>query len=172
MVLVGIISSPSYNTLDEDLLVFNSLLFSIPAAIAYVYYVYRCVGARANRKDILGGAVALGLIGFPLVGIGISSWYNGHFDDGAPMRHDVVVVDKIVEDESYYSDDEWVELIYYFVLVPSWRPGMEYEKIGVAGWVFKNIFPGKTSMVIITRPGALDYEWLEDFTFENTTVTE
>ncbi|OGR42681.1 MAG: hypothetical protein A2X35_01650 [Elusimicrobia bacterium GWA2_61_42] len=84
-------------------------------------------------------------------------WLNGARDTGqAVVRRAEVVARKATgrRDRDYY------------VVLKSWQPGRDTEKLLIFKEQYSKIVPGRTVAVVIVRPGRLGHEWIVRLDFE------
>lgn len=154
LVLVGAVVSLfwviQYQPLDGFNLFMYSLLFSVPAVIAYLILTGFTIRGRASaHKDFIRIGF-LSLMGFVFFANNALVFVNGSKDRSAPAFHNAKVVHK------YWTRHK--NTTTYHVSVQSWRPGRIREEFTVGAQAFKRIQPGKTEAAIFSKPGALGFE--------------
>ncbi|MCX5694737.1 MAG: hypothetical protein NT014_06440 [Candidatus Omnitrophica bacterium] len=142
----------AYPPLDESKVFRLGLLFSVPAAVLYLIAAGLGIrGRAAAHKDFIWIAV-ISLLASIIFTNNTLLLVNGVGDKNEPVCHTVAVVRQF----STVSKNTTT----YHVDVGSWRPGHNTEHFTVDRDTYKNIQLGKTEAIIVTKPGALGFEWL------------
>lgn len=151
-VLALVIGLVRYEPLDPGRLMLRSLAYSLPLLAAFCVAAAWLLRGRSTSHVHYLIALLLALIGFPLAGAGVEMWLNGALDAAPPMQHAALAVEKYVSK----SDDS----LSYYVIVKSWRPGRETEKLGVDWPFYTKVEEGGSTLAVTTKPGRFGFEWL------------
>jgi hypothetical protein len=83
--------------------------------------------------------------------MGIETFLNGWLDSSPPTPHTVAVLDKYISTSNKTTE--------YFLVLDSWRPGRQTEKLEVSSWAYQRVVLNETEVTIETKPGHLGFEW-------------
>jgi len=148
-----------YPPLDSPSFIMQSLMFSVPLTIVYIILVGLVIRGRASaHKDFMWIAL-ISVFVFPIFINSMLILVNGLADKNEPVAHTAIVLKQrsvsLKGGTTYYFD------------VRSWRAGHDIERFRVSKKVYRDIRAGKTEATIITKPGALGFEWLVAKRFNN-----
>lgn len=145
----------SYRMLDGGKFFIQSLAWSLPLLIAFVFFVVRLLSGRSTAgREILTISFAA-LIGIPLFVYSGGAVYNGAQDHSLPAQHLALVREKHTTTSKNST--------HYHVQVLSWRAKAGLEDFTVSQEAYDRIAPNRTWLNVVTRRGALNYEWLESY---------
>lgn len=141
-----------YPPLDSFAIFLKSLLFSLPAFIAYMILTAILVRGRANaHKDFLIISM-ISIAACVLLANNSLIIINGKLDSNKQENHDAIIMSKyMVKDDNSKS---------YYIKVSSWRSGRRIEKFEVSKYEYSRIVAGQTIARITTKRGALGFEWV------------
>jgi len=94
-------------------------------------------------------AAILIYVSFTYAGRNLARLLNGMLDKGEQTEHTV---------EDIYKFQNKKNLSY--IRFPSWRNPGTKEQLHIGSSEYKAIVPGKTKMIITTKPGAFGFEWI------------
>lgn len=154
--IIGMIFGFSvYRPLDEGKAVLNSLQYSIPLLILFLFVSVNLLRGRSSSHRELIGIWVLSIFAFILGGIGGEITLNGWLDKGKPMVHEVDVINKYTSRSKNNTT--------YHVVVKSWRKSEYSEKLMVNANLYDELEAGQSKMIITTKPGKFGFEWLVDY---------
>lgn len=150
-----IIGLTIFSPLDEGKVILDSLKYSIPLLILFLWFSVQLLRGRSSSHRELMGVFALSLFGFIIAGMGAEMTLNGWLDKSKSVVHEVKVMDK-------YSTRSKNSRSYHVVL-ESWRKGRYSEKLTVRRSFYDNLDPGQSTMSITTKAGKFGFEWLVEY---------
>jgi uncharacterized protein with PQ loop repeat len=151
-IITMIIGLTNYKPLDPGSLFFNSLSYSLPLFVLFVWISLQLLKGRSTSHYELIAVFIIAFFGFPLAGFGYTAYSNGAWDKNMATVHDAQVVHK------YYSRNK--NSYTYYSVVNSWREDQVNEKIKVSKSFYNHLQPGSSVMAITTKPGRFGYEWI------------
>ncbi len=129
----------------------DSLKLSLPLLLVFLWLAVKLVRGRSTSHHELIGVSILALFAFPLSGMGIETFFNGWLDGSSPSPHTVNVLDKTISRSGKTPD--------YILVLESWRPGRQIEKLEVSSQVHHRVVPNQTQVYIEPKPGHFGFEW-------------
>ena len=145
----------TYPPLDSKEMFYYSIDYFFPAFVLFlVVTVYWIKGRSSSHKDLLF-IFAFALLGFPVSGYFGVMAVNGFFDTNQSTSHEVQVLKKRI---SQSKDSKT-----YYVKTKSWRKGRGSEEIQVTSGFYNKVTPKSTLVLIETKPGKLDFEWVVSY---------
>ncbi len=153
--LLYLIGSAVYRLLDPAAFFFETLKYSLPIFAMFVWFAALLLRGRASSHRELAVVFWTSLFGIPFLLLGAMMTANGVLDAQDPMSHDVSILEKY-KTRSKNSTT-------YHIRTSSWREGHEDEHLTVGHGFYNTILPGESKMRLVTKPGALGYEWLDTY---------
>ncbi len=141
----------SFEPLDGGGVFLDSLKVSIPALIIFSWMALRLIRGRSGSHRELLVVLGLSLLAFPLGVFGGEVALNGWLDTSPPLAHQAMVVKKVITRNKNSTN--------YHLLLRSWRPPKDTEKLSVSKCFYSRVTPGKTVITAVTRKGYLGFEW-------------
>ena len=141
-----------YNPLDPWSMFVHSLMYSIPLCVFVTFQLISMVRGRSDGHKILATVLAFTIPSLLCVGQGLTAGYNGYFDKSEAVTHT-----QRIERVTYSKSDDSTS---YYAIIQSWRKGEDTEKIQIGRREYKDLKKRLRSMEIVTRTGALGFEWL------------
>ncbi|HOI72508.1 MAG TPA: hypothetical protein PLO63_00055 [Syntrophales bacterium] len=132
-------------------LILNALAVSAPAALVFLYLVFRWIRGRSSSHRFFLFVLILSLAGFPLALTGGAVVTNGYLDQGTETTREVPVTDRYVTKSK--------ESLTYYLAFPSWQHPGETDRLSVTADVFRTVRPGDR-IVVRTKPGFWQEEWI------------
>lgn len=139
-----------YEPLGNRLIV-HALAISAPAALVFLYLVFRWIRGRSSSHRFFLFVLILSLAGFPLALTGSAVITNGYLDQGIETPREVPITDRYVTKS---KDSQSYNLTF-----PSWQHPGETDHISVSNEFFRAVRPGDR-IVIRTKPGFWQEEWI------------
>jgi hypothetical protein len=149
--LLWVLGFIDYPPLDSLSVFLDSLKLSLPLLLLFLWLAVKLVRGRSTSHHELIGIGILALFAFPLSGMGIETFFNGWLDGSPPLPHTVDVLDKTISRSGKKTD--------YNLVLESWRPGRQTEKLEVSSRVHHRVVPHQTQVYIETKPGHFGFEW-------------
>jgi len=153
--LTMVLMLTQYAPLDSGKMFLNSLKFSIPFFIFFLWNAVQLLKGHSTSHRLLIAVFFIALVGFPLAGFGYTGFLNGIMDKNPAAVHTVTVTEK------YYTKNK--NSYSYYAVVDSWRQEGKTENLGVSESFFDSLEPGESSLTVLTKPGEFGYEWLVSF---------
>lgn len=150
-----IIEVSSYKALDRGKLFVDSLKFSLPLLVLFVWFFIRLLRGRSSSHRELIVVFFISLFAFPLAGFGYRGFLNGALDDSPAAVHQVIVLKK------YYKRSK--NNYKYYALVNSWRKPETTERLRIQKPFYNYLQPGSSTITITTKPGKFGFEWIVGF---------
>jgi hypothetical protein len=150
--ILGIVRYPP---LDGFWLFLNSLKYSLPLLFVFLWSAVRLLRGRSTSHHELIVVGILALIAFPSAAMGTETFFNGWLDGSPSSPHTIVVLDKYVSTSGKTTD--------YVLVLESWRPGRQTEKLEVSSWAHQRVVVGQTEVTIETKPGRFRFEWMVSY---------
>jgi hypothetical protein len=147
----------NYRPLDGFKLALHTLKFSLPLSIVFIWFAVSLLRGRSSSHRELLAVFLISLFVFPLAGAGFGIFLNGWLDRSKPVEHKTLLLNKYISRSSKNTD--------YYMVVQSWRPGIEKEKFGISRSSFYAIVPFETRVKVVTRSGKFNFEWLVNYDF-------
>ena len=147
-----IIGLSKYRPLDSGKVFVDSLKFSLPLLVLFVWFSIRLLKGRSSSHRELIAVFFIALFAFPLACFGYRGFLNGALDDGLPAVHQVIVLNK------YYSKSK--NNYTYYAIVNSWRKPESTEKLRISKSFYNYLQPGSSTITITTKPGKFGFEWV------------
>lgn len=132
-------------------LILNALAVSAPAALVFLYLVFRWIRGRSSSHRMFLIVLILSLAGFPLALAGGAVVTNGYLDQGTEAARVVPVTDRYITK----SKDSRT----YYLAFPSWQHPGETDRLSVTADLFRTVRPGDR-IVIRSKPGFWKEEWI------------
>jgi hypothetical protein len=147
-----IIGLSKYKPLDPGKVFVDSLKFSLPLLVLFIWFSIRLLKGRSSSHRELIAVFFIALFAFPLAGFGYRGFLNGALDDSPPAVHQVIVLNKYYKrSKNKYS---------YYAVVNSWRKPESEEKLRVSKSFYNYLQPGSSTITITTKPGKFGFEWI------------
>ena len=129
----------------------QSLNYSIPAVMLFLYVAFQMVKGRSSSHKIFIPLAIFSLIGFLLGGVSSTMFFNGYLDRGTVSEHEARITNRYcTKNKSSYN---------YYVVLDSWKTPGKAEKVSIGKAVYYSVETGKT-LHIKTKPGYFGQEWL------------
>ena len=152
--VLSIIGSLYFPPLDGGMLFLDSLRYSVPAFVLFLFFAASLLKGRASSHKELGSLLTLYFFAFPLFGYGLEEFLNGQLDVSPAAPHMATVVSRYTTRSKGSTT--------YHVEVKSWRKGREREHLTV--WVsdYNRVVaaPHHSQMRVVTKPVQLGFEWV------------
>lgn len=155
--LLTLVTHSVYTPFDFRAMAGASLLLSVPSIFLFLALGLLWFKGRSTSHKGSGfrSAITFTVIGFPLFCFGILGSLNGFLDTA-----ETVVRKELVVEKHYRSGKGGKK---YYVKVASWRENRFWESIRVGNSYYNATVPGKTVIILHTKPGKFKYEWLEGY---------
>jgi hypothetical protein len=140
-----------FEPLDAGALFLDSLKYSVPTLVLFLWLAVRWVRGRSGSHRELLVILGLSLVAFPLAGFGGQTSLNGWLDASPPVPHQTLVVKKHTTKNKNSTS--------YYVSLRSWRDARTTEKLSVHEALYNQVTPGKTVITAVTRAGHFGFEW-------------
>ena len=127
------------------------LLAILPVAVGLTFAVRR----RTSPYGLVRGLVGVSLVTVPLFVSGALLLANGLFDRSPADEHVVSVVGKSAKK----SKNEWR----YHAGLASWWTEGDVRWVRISKGTYDRLEPHVSRMLVLTHPGKLGYEWIEDY---------
>jgi hypothetical protein len=147
-----IIGLSQYRPLDSGKVFVDSLKFSLPLLVLFVWFSIRLLKGRSSSHRELIAVFFISLFAFPLAGFGYSGFLNGALDDNPAALHQVIVLNK------YYKRSK--NNYTYYAVVNSWRKPESEEKLRISKSFYNYLQPGSSTIIVKTKPGKFGFEWI------------
>lgn len=147
----------NYRPLDSFKLALHTLTFSLPLLIVFTWFAVSLLRGRSSSHRELLAVFLISFFVFPLAGAGFGIFLNGRLDRSKPVEHKTLLLNK-------YTSRSNKSTSYYMVL-ESWRTGVEKEKLSISRGSFDAIIPLETRVKVVTRSGKFNFEWLVSYDF-------
>ena len=147
--------SVAYNPLDDWTLFLESLKFSVPFFILFIWFGALVLRGRSSSHRDLTTVFWTSVFGIPWLTLALMILANGAFDQQEPAEHTVAVTQKYVTRSKNSTT--------YHVKVRSWRESHFEEHLTVPSGAYPAIVPGQTQFRVVTKPGALNFEWIDTY---------
>lgn len=141
-----------YPPLDQGTLFLDSLRFSLPLLVLFLWFAARMVKGRASSHKDLISIFFISLFAFPLAGFGSELFLNGWLDPATATAHTVRVFGKYTTRSKNGTN--------YHMVLDSWRAAGKTEELNIASSLHKLIVPGRTLITVVTKPGRFSFEWI------------
>lgn len=148
LLILGMVRYPPLDGLSVFL---DSLKLSLPLLLVFLWLAVKLVRGRSTSHHDLLAVGILAIVAFPLSGMGIGAFFNGWLDRSPSSPHTVLVLDKTISRSGKTTD--------YNLVLESWRPGRQTEKLEVSSQVHHRVVPNQTQVYIETKPGHFGFEW-------------
>jgi len=132
-------------------LILNALAISVPAALLYLFMVFRWIRGRSSSHRYYLAILILSLTGFPLAFTGGAVATNGLFDQGPETAHRVKI-SKLYDQQNKNSRT-------YYVAYPSWQQPGATEHVSIPENLYRVLRPAG-EVIIKTKPGYWREEWI------------
>ncbi|MGE5343470.1 MAG: hypothetical protein ACM3SY_18530 [Candidatus Omnitrophota bacterium] len=154
-VICLIVGLSSYLPLDTGKVFMDSLKYSVPLWIIFVWMAIQLLKGRSSSHREALAVFILSIFAFSIGSFGIETTLNGVMDAQSPCTHVVNVMEKYsVRGKHSYS---------YYAVVRSWRAGESTEKLKIHKSLYHDLNPGISKMGITTKPGHFGFEWLVNY---------
>lgn len=154
--IVGLVMGlTTFSPLDEGKVILDSLKYSIPLLILFLWFAVQLLRGRSSSHRELMGVFILSIFAFIIAGMGGEMTLNGWLDKSKPVIHEVKVINK------YYTRNK--NSYTYHVVLESWRKDRYSEKLTVRRGYYDNVDPGQSTMSITTKAGKFGFEWLVEY---------
>jgi len=150
-----IIGLVNYRPLDEGRLILNTLTYSLPLLIIFLYAAVQLLKGRSSSHRELTVVLFLALFGFLLAGAGLGIFLNGYLDRSPAVEHETLIVGKYISKSDKSTS--------YHARVESWRKQGETESLRISHYEYDRVVPYKTEAAITTKAGKFNYEWLAGY---------
>lgn len=139
-----------FEQLDQGRVFLDSLKYSPPACLLFIVLAVGVIKGRSSAHKEMGAILLFSVVGFTLGGFGFTVLFNVWLDRSPAVAHTVLVTSK------WISGGETRD---YHLTVRSWRRKGERETFAVPRYLYEQITPKRTKMIILTKPGRFGYEW-------------
>lgn len=142
-----------YQPVEELRFLAYSLRYATPALIVALAATFKAfAGTSTGHRDATkcGGLLFVGL---PCLVFGTLMFFNARHDNGLPTERSALVAQKRSERRGKSNGRR------YYARVYSWVDPQDYEQFSLNQREYDSIVPGRTELIIKTRPGRLGYEW-------------
>jgi len=151
-----------FTPLDPEDVFLDSLKYSLPGLGIFLWWAVRAlVGRSTSHKELLV-VLVLSLAGFLVAGGGAETLANGILDTSPHSGHEARVLQKYVTRSKNSTT--------YHVQVESWRSPTQPETISIRSSDYGRIQPGRTTVLAVTKPGRLGFEWLVAYEIRNPLI--
>jgi hypothetical protein len=147
-----------YPPLDSLSVFLDSLKLSLPLLLVFLWLAVKLIRGRSTSHHELLAVGILALFAFPISGMGTETFFNGWLDRSPSSPHTVDVLDKYVSRSGKTTD--------YILVLQSWRPGRQTEKLEVSSRTHQRVTPNQTQIYIETKPGHFGFEWRVSYKIE------
>jgi|GEM_PF-5645341 len=151
---IGIFSWETFRPLDGWQVFLFSLMCSLPAGLIGILMVKRWFAGDSRSHTVLAMHALWILGGAVLVGFGLTMAYNAVSDNGPSAAHHVRVWSKR---EASSGDSRS-----YYIVVDSWRVEGDRKELEIERGLYRHLDSQHSRVEVITRPGALGFEWIVD----------
>ncbi|HPG31209.1 MAG TPA: hypothetical protein PKY81_04500 [bacterium] len=132
---------------------FSGFLYGLAAFAGMICFLYFSVRGKSNSHIIFLICLSVGIAGIFFTGVGSTLFYNGYFDKSEGIKREIVITNKY---KTRSKNSTNYHLIFYH-----WNFKNKTISVSVS-----STFYHKTNindrLPLITRPGALGFEWMED----------
>lgn len=147
--------SGRYPPLDLREIVVDSLKYSLPALLGFIWLAVMWLrGGSSSHKELLI-VTLIALAAFPLFGASMEITLNGALDESKPAQHTARVVKK-----SAVRSQTGIK---HYAIVKSWRKNRKTEKITVTSDFYRALRRGRTTVKLQTKKGWRGFEWLVSY---------
>jgi hypothetical protein len=145
----------SYDLLDWVEVTRDSLSYSVPALLFFLYVFFLALRGRSKSHHHFAIVLFLSLLGFITGGVAGLAGLNVVLDEN-PAKHfeQLVLEKKSVQVKGGKK---------YYVTVKSWRADQRGQKIRVERGLYNAVVSQQDYLSLEVRPGHYGYEWLESF---------
>ena len=140
---------------DADQMWFAALPIALASLSAFLIFVAASRSTTPYTRHELIVIVASAVLGFPSGAVGLLLIGNGLGDPGAVTSHRVPIVKKYVITSDLYGLHSQ-----HTVRVRPWREGQPDVSVDISAELYNVVVPGRTELIIDTKPGNLGLEWI------------
>ena len=147
--IIGIVK---FRPFDGGTIFLHSLSFSLVCFVLFSYFAMIFLKGRSNSHHELIVIWIISLFSFIILGFGVMTTLNGALDKSNENEIETILLRK------YYTKSK--NSYTYYAVVESWRKGKVEQKIRVSRSFYKKLEKEKSRILIITKPGKFDFEWM------------
>lgn len=131
----------------------SGFLNGLAAFAVLIFILYFSVRGKSNSHIIFFICLSLGLTGIFFTGTGATLFYNGYFDKSEAVKREIVIYNKYKTRNKNSTN--------YYLNFYHWNFKTKTISVSVSSEFYYKI-KINDRLPLITRPGALGFEWMED----------
>jgi len=157
LTMFGLIAYPVLNSWP---LIGRAAILFLGAFPASLFLVGKLLGGTSRSHYAWATWAMVAIVLFPLGCVGTLATFNGLMDSNPETEHPALIVRKYTTRNKNTTN--------YHVECRSWNNAQDTEKFSVNASEYRQVVEGQSRMIVTTRPGWLDIEWIQgkrlDFT--------